>query len=606
MGDSLQDCVLVIDWANLKCDFWNSTVSPLLTKCLGVSNEDNEYTDDSYTQFESYVTAANNFTKRYNPAYCMTYYNMLRKAENLLALKSAVLQNGNYIADIAFYNIESDNNTFVYSDGTSFATNYKVTDEKCNILTDYFGGKAEITAENGVYTIKFVPLQAESDYYLQNMYGDNNGISVWDQNSLSKAYTTVDYYGTTRYFVIDPDNDYLSGTLSNKFESDSLMLYAQLYEKNSQSKENKVWVGLDIDWDNIQFVSTLAVDKTELNKTIASTNNLINKNMLTAYTDSSVQNFKTILAEAESVNNSNETTQTEVDNALNKLKKATDSLVKRPTLKGYSTTLSDSIGLNFYVNVEFSMISSSPYVEFTINGETQKSNLAMDSLDFAAGVWVCKATANLDAKQMTDVVTANIIVGDETVATFTGCVKDYADTIIANADSKYSDEAIAAAKAMLNYGGYSQVLFDYNTDNLANASIDTDVSSVTAETLADYKPTKTGADDTAKFAGYNLYLDSLTRMRFYYTGDATATSTAANYTTGKSGSKNYVEITDITPANLLNGYDVTIGGMTVHASPASYAHTALSKSTDENLQNAMKAMILYSQAATAYDATVRN
>ncbi len=278
---------------------------------------------------------------------------------------------------------------------------------------------------------------------------------------------------------------------------------------------------------------------------------------------------------------------------------------KAPKLEGYVGVLSDYVGLAFQFKMNSELVAGNPIAQLEVAGQTSNAKIEVLSTD-SSGVSTCRFIAKLDAKQMTDVVTANIVVGDETVATFTGCVKDYADTIIANENGEYSDKAIAAAKALLNYGGYSQVLFDYNTDNLANASIDSNVSSVTADSLTDYLPTKTGSDDTAKFAGYNLYLDSLTRMRFWYTGDVTASANAKNFTTGESGGKKYVEISGITPANLVNGYDITVGGMTIHASPASYAHTALSKSSDENLQNAMKAMILYSQAAAAYDATVNN
>ena len=236
---------------------------------------------------------------------------------------------------------------------------------------------------------------------------------------------------------------------------------------------------------------------------------------------------------------------------------------KAPKLEGYVGVLSDYVGLAFQFKMNSELVAGNPIAQLEVAGQTSNAKIEVLSTD-SSGVSTCRFIAKLDAKQMTDVVTANIIVGDETVATFTGCVKDYADTIIANENGEYSDKAIAAAKALLNYGGYSQVLFDYNTDNLANASIDSNVSSVTADSLTDYLPKKTGSDDTAKFTGYNLYLDSLTRMRFWYTGDVTASANAENFTTGESGGKKYVEISGITPANLVNGYDITVGTLTLH------------------------------------------
>lgn len=132
---------------------------------------------------------------------------------------------------------------------------------------------------------------------------------------------------------------------------------------------------------------------------------------------------------------------------------------------------------------------------------------------------------------------------------------------------------------MLNYRGYAQSMFSYNTSSLANASFDsTDVSSVKAGSFVDYKATKSGTDAAVTFKGYNLYLNSETSMRFYFkaTDSITAKVNGETAEIHKDSNGFYVELTNITPANLAPGTVCTIqlGNMTIQASPASYAYTA--------------------------------
>ena len=66
-------------------------------------------------------------------------------------------------------------------------------------------------------------------------------------------------------------------------------------------------------------------------------------------------------------------------------------------------------------------------------------------------------------------------------------VRDYAKYIL---DSKngYGEDTIGLVKAMLNYGAYAQLYFNYNTDTLANAGYETTeaINGVNAGTLSDY------------------------------------------------------------------------------------------------------------------------
>jgi len=608
MGETPQDAFIVFDWNNAEADVTAFTKDKI-ADAKSISNSDGKYTESSYNGLQAAITSAESGlvnSNKYSPYAQVTAITNIDKAIANLVVVNEILPNGIYEIPFSFYETEIavENYSDLYS-----RTTYVPTNTAFNYLNNIFGSSAKLTAVDGTYTLVFTAENDGENYYLAGL--TRNANSAPSKLSFSTTTTSVDYFGSTKKFVTEGCT--ATTSISNRYNSNDLLIRVMGWTKNEQSsKISEIYnpVSLSLDWNNAVKVGDLDVNKTDLSDYVGYIESRLSGDM-SAYTESSVSALQTAYEAAKAVNEDTSVSQATVDNALATLKSATSALEQKVSLAGYTAELADYVGLNYYLNISDEIKAQNPTVKFTF-GDAEPQLVSLADATFYEGRGY-KFTAKLDPKNMTDTVTAEVYVGEEKVPTTAATTKKlstsiqaYADTVIANADGAYTDEAIAAAKAMLNYGGYSQVLFDYNTDNLANASIETDVSSVTAETLADYKPTKTGVDDTAKFAGYNLYLDSLTRMRFYYTGDVEASSTAANYTTGKSGSKNYVEITDITPANLLNGYDVKIGGMTVHASPASYAHTALSKSSDENLQNAMKAMILYSQAAAAYDATVNN
>lgn len=605
MGETEQNAVVVFDYSNIE-----SCIKKYLEKRLAYAEElsanSEIYTDASFNSLKSAITLANTFLNRFssNVARLETAVTRINTAISGLVIKSDIVSNGIYSIPVDFKIAVPETIEDAY-------TTYSSTNVQCEYLTDMFGDTAELKAEDGKYTLKLTAAKTGEDYYLFNLVQGGYGAASL---VFGGEWSDVEYFGRNEKLICK--GNYIQASFGNRYAANDMIVNAKVYSKAEETSspvrltpDNEL-IAIDLDWNNISFLQNLPLNKDDLDSKVRYASSRLSGDM-SAYTDSSVSAYQTAYENAKAINEDDTVTQATVDSAAAALNNAAAALEQKVSLAGYTAELADYVGLNYYLNISDEIKAQNPTVKFTF-GDAEPQIVAFADAEYVEGQGY-KFTAKLDPKNMTDTVTAEVYVGDEKVPTtaattkkLSTTIKAYADTIIANADSKYSDEAIAAAKAMLNYGGYSQVLFDYNTDNLANASIDSDVSSVTAETLASYAPTKAGSDDTAKFTGYNLYLDSLTRMRFYYTGDVEATSTAANYNTGKSSSKNYVEITDITPANLLNGYDVKIGGMTVHASPASYAHTALTKSSDENLQNAMKAMILYSQAATAYNATVRN
>ncbi len=608
MGETEQEAVLVFDYAKIKYNM-ALYLAERIEYAESISNDDDIYTSSSYSALQSAISTAKTTLSRFSTNLTMLNVRGIKLVDNALSnlvVKDSVLSNG-------IYSVPIDYRIAEYTKINDAYPCYLAGENSSTYLNDLFGTTAQIIAEDGKYTLKITAQSNGEDYYLFNLVSGGYGAASL---TFGGQWSDVDYFGRNQKLICE--GDYIQASFGNRYAANDMIVNAQVYSKTTETSspvrltsDNEL-IAIDLDWDNISFVQNLPLNKDELDSKVRYASSRLLGDM-SAYTDVSVSAYRTAYENAKAINEDDTVTQATVDSAAVALNNAAAALEQKVSLAGYTAELADYVGLNYYLNISDELKAQSPSVKFTF-GDAEPQIVTFDKAvyvttdDFTG----YKFTAKLDPKNMTDTVTAEVYVGDEKVSTtaatmkkLSTTIKAYADTIIANADSKYSDKAIAAAKTMLNYGGYSQTLFNYNTDALANASLDsTDVSSVTADTLTNYVPKKTGSDNTAKFTGYNLYLDSLTSMRFYYTGDVKVSSNAENFTTGTSGNKNYVEIAGITPVNLLNGYDVTIGGMTIHASPASYAHTALTKSSDENLQNAMKAMILYSQAASAYDTSL--
>ena len=281
-----------------------------------------------------------------------------------------------------------------------------------------------------------------------------------------------------------------------------------------------------------------------------------------------------------------------------------------------SISLTGDIGVNYYVQLSDDIAADAgSYMQFTVAGQTQTIPLseAITSTD-EDGVTTYRFTCKVAAKQMTDTILGQMYTSSGPVGeSRTYSVKAYCDAAIPYF-GQYESYAslIDLMKAMLNYGAYSQIQFDYYTQNLANAGLeDTSLPELTAEDLAAYAHGATGSEDGISISSVSLLLESTTTIRFYFKLDGTksideytfyANGTAV--TPVQSGENEYyVDKENVAAKELDEMATVTVGGLTVQYCGLSYVRQVAvnhPENYSESLVNVAKALYAYNQAANAY------
>ena len=269
-----------------------------------------------------------------------------------------------------------------------------------------------------------------------------------------------------------------------------------------------------------------------------------------------------------------------------------------------TTSLEGNIGLNFYVKLDASLVNNSTTaMRFLFNGATIDVPLSQavqvgDQYRF---------TCPVSAKNMADNVNAQIVTSSGPVGEAKNLtVMTYCNYMINNSKDP---ELVSLMKAMLNYGAAAQILFNHNTDNLANASLsEADKVLVDVDASA-YAHSLSGSEAGIQVYQATLLLETETSIRIYF--KLTGSKTIDQYTfkvdgtvvqPKASGGLYYVEILNIAAQHLDRMYTITVGGMTIRYGGLSYVNQVIKNPqyATEATTNAAKALFVYSRMAEDY------
>ena len=267
-------------------------------------------------------------------------------------------------------------------------------------------------------------------------------------------------------------------------------------------------------------------------------------------------------------------------------------------VKAVSLTLDGTIGVNFYVSLASEVQENIANAKFKIvcNGDEQ----ILDFPEPYVGTWadgLYKFTYHVAAKDIDAEISVQLMVDGELVGEETSyTVRDYIQSVLSDTSGTYTQKHKDLVTALQDYCEAAAVYHNVEGAFITDSSR---INAVANTVFDGYDATVTG--ENAPKIAIALLTESTTTIRIYVMGDTQPTITAnGNTLEVKAGNGYYyADLTGIDGFSLVATQTFVVNGtVTVTCSALSYGKYM--DTTDTNLVNVMKALYLYSQAATAY------
>lgn len=538
--------------------------------------------------------------------------------------------------------------------------NYKV-----EIYTDlknsnpYSGTKqAEATTEGtttyaGLYTVplsKTIELKPGSSFavvvttdkyaldYEQGVNWESNGTKVWDApvslnsgksfygnsnyqwgwywgNFCVKAFTTNNYKEKKDISnaVITKNDDFSLDNLSVNVTYDNVSLKQDVdYTLESTNDENGVTVTINGQGD---YTGTSS-------KTFIPIGNLNIKCKDVAYTGSEVKPEVT-------VQNDVKTLTENVDYSLsysNNKNVGEDAVVTIKGLKDYygtkdvkfqiyndlgvtlstiSLSLDGLINYNFYLSLSDEMLNDKDsYILFTLpDGRTEKKYVkdavarGNGTRGFSCGVYAMEMTEKIKVQPFNGHGIGGRVLYRS--------IEDYVNIV---RQMPEFNSVMPLLNSMLNYGGYSQDLFNYNLEDKAYKNVKDDyltqMEALKYENLEGYSLTTINRDENVSVRGITLELKNGTTLRIYYNIkdlskiDASSVKINGKITELKKNTKGYyLDVENIKSNRLDEYYTFSLGGCEIKACGLSYIYSSLKFNISQDVS---KALYLYWKESKSY------
>lgn len=538
--------------------------------------------------------------------------------------------------------------------------NYKV-----EIYTDlknsnpYSGTKqAEATTEGtttyaGLYTVplsKTIELKPGSSFavvvttdkyaldYEQGVNWESNGTKVWDApvslnsgksfygnsnyqwgwywgNFCVKAFTTNNYKEKKDISnaVITKNDDFSLDNLSVNVTYDNVSLKQDVdYTLESTNDENGVTVTINGQGDYTGTSSKMFIPISNLNikcKDVAYTGSEVKPEV-------TVQNDVKALTENVDYSLSYSNNKNVGEDAVVTIKGLNDYYGTKDvkfqiyndlgvTLSTISLSLDGLINYNFYLSLSDEMLNDKDaYVLFTLpDGRTEKKYVKdavarkNGTRGFSCGVYAMEMTKKIKIQPFNGHGIGGRV--------FYRSIEDYVNIV---RQMPEFNSVMPLLNSMLNYGGYSQDLFNYNLEDKAYKNVKDDylpqMEDLKYENLEDYSLTTINRDENVSVRGITLELKNGTTLRIYFNIkehskiDASSVTINGKVTNLKKNSKGYfLDVENIKSNRLDEYYTFSLGGCKIKACGLSYIYSSLKFNISQDVS---KALYLYFKESKAY------
>lgn len=274
-------------------------------------------------------------------------------------------------------------------------------------------------------------------------------------------------------------------------------------------------------------------------------------------------------------------------------------------LTGISLSLDGLINYNFYYALPDEMLNDKDaYVLFTLpDGRTEKKYVkeAVIMSDgtkcFSCGVYAKEMTKKIKVQPFTGKGVGGRI--------YYRSIEDYVNGI---RQMPEFNSVMPLLNSMLNYGGYSQDLFEYNLGDKAYKDVKENylaqMEALKYEDFKNYKLRLINQGNGVTATGFCLELKNGTTLRIYYNIkdvskiDASSVTINGKVTELKKNSEGYyLEVNNIKSNKMDEFYTFSLGGTSIKACGLSYVYVSLKSNVADD---ASRALYLYFKASKEY------
>ena len=294
------------------------------------------------------------------------------------------------------------------------------------------------------------------------------------------------------------------------------------------------------------------------------------------------------------------------------------------TVKGCSVSLKENIGVNMYASFSDDILEDDgAKVRFTY---ADNSYIEVPISNYMSTTYnnenVKKITFDTVPAKLTEKIKVSVIKSDDTQTNmFSFSTSDYLYALINSTDKSIDANQKNIAKALLNYGAYSQIYFGVDTADQANKKLtDNTVEKTDSDTvIKSIQGQENGlfSNKDFEYIGSSLVCDSSTDLKLYFVNKSRLTmkqienqydisvgnKNTHGFDVGTDGNILWIKVKDLRPNELEEMYSVRIlsddGSVIVETSPSVYIKKAL-LSGNVKLENLCKAMWMYGQAVKDY------
>lgn len=275
------------------------------------------------------------------------------------------------------------------------------------------------------------------------------------------------------------------------------------------------------------------------------------------------------------------------------------------TMTSISLSLNGLINYNGYFTLSDEILNDKDaYVLFTLPGGRTEKMYVNDSIVkndgsrvFSCGVYAMEMTKKIKVQPFTGKGVGGRI--------YHYSIEDYVNII--RKMPTYAS-AMPLLNSMLNYGGYSQDLFNYNLEDKAYKDVKENylaqMEALTYENFENYQVNVMKTSDNVSATRISLELKDGITLRIYYNIkdiskiDASSVTINGKITKLKNNSKGYyLDVEDIKSYNLDKFYTFSLGGTTIKACALSYIYSSLKFNISPDVS---KALYLYFKESREY------